>query len=126
MALAQLLEQSRHNTLLLPTESVTPEILERLGQDAGTILCISALPPFVFTQTRTLCQRIREQLPENRILIGLWQSGQSPETMRERFGSARPDQVVTTLAAALAQIEEWQQGCAAPMEAFAAQPISVE
>ena len=94
MVLAQLLEQSCHNTLLLPTSSVTPEILERLGQDPGTILCISALPPFVFTQTRTLCQRIREQLPENRILIGLWQSVQSPETMRERFGSARPDRVV--------------------------------
>ena len=121
MVLAQLLEQSFHNTLLLPTESVTPEILERLGQDSGTILCISAMPPFVFTQTRTLCQRIREQLPENRILIGLWQSGQSPEIMRERFGSARPDRVVTTLAAALAMIEEWQHGCAAPAEAPAPQ-----
>jgi hypothetical protein len=130
MVLAQLLEQSSHNTLLLPTESVTPEILERLGQDAGTILCISAMPPFVFTQTRTLCQRIREQLPENRILIGLWQSGQSAQIMRERFGSARPDRVVTTLAAAMAQIEEWQQGCAFPAEASVAQataqPITVE
>ena len=123
MVLAQLLEQSCHNTLLLPTSSVTPEILERLGQDPATILCISALPPFVFTQTRTLCQRIREQLPENRILIGLWQSAQSPETMRERFGSARPDCVVTTLAAALAQIEQWQQECAVPTEEIAAHPI---
>jgi predicted PurR-regulated permease PerM len=110
MVLAQLLEQNHHSTLLLPTASVTPEILERLGDDPGTILCISALPPFVFTQTRTLCQRIREQLPENRILVGLWQSIQSPETMRERFGSARPDRVVTTLAAAMAQIERWQKG----------------
>jgi predicted PurR-regulated permease PerM len=124
MVLAQLLEQSRHNTLLLPTSSVTPEILERLGQDSGTILCISALPPFVFTQTRTLCQRIREQLPENRILVALWQSVQNPETMRERFGSARPDRVVTTLAAAMAQIEEWQRGYEAPPEDRAAQPIA--
>jgi predicted PurR-regulated permease PerM len=123
MVMAQLLEQSCHKTLLLPTESVTPEILERLGQDPGTILCISALPPFVFTQTRTLCQRIREQLPENRILIGLWQSGQSPELMRERFGSARPDRVVTTLAAALAMIEEWQHGRATPVEAGVAQAV---
>jgi hypothetical protein len=112
MVLAQLLEQRCHNTLLLPTESVTPEILERLGQDPRTILCISALPPFVFTQTRTLCQRIREQLPHNRILIGMWQSAQSPETMRDRFGSAHPDRVVTTLAAAIAQIESWQQSSA--------------
>jgi predicted PurR-regulated permease PerM len=124
MVLAQLLEQSCHNTLLLPTASVTPEILERLGQDPGTILCISALPPFVFTQTRTLCQRIREQLPENRILVALWQSVQNPETMRERFGSARPDRVVTTLAAAMAQIEEWQRGYEAPPEDRAAQPIA--
>ncbi|HEX4582006.1 MAG TPA: AI-2E family transporter, partial [Acidobacteriaceae bacterium] len=69
---------------------------------------------------------IREQLPENRILIGLWQSGQSPETMRERFGSARPDQVVTTLAAALAQIEVWQQGCALSVEASVAQIATAE
>ncbi len=124
MVLAQLLEQSCHNTLLLPTASVTAEILERLGEDAGTILCISALPPFVFAQTRALCQRIREQLPENRILVGLWQSAQSPETTRERFGSARPDRVVTTLAAAMAQIEQWQQGCAASAEEAAAQPTT--
>jgi predicted PurR-regulated permease PerM len=123
MVLAQLLEQRFHNTLLLPTSSVTEEILERLGQDPGTILCISALPPFVFTQTRTLCQRIREQLPENRILVGLWQSAQSPETMRERFGSARPDRVVTTLTAALTQIEQWQQGYETPREKTATQPV---
>ena len=116
MVLAQLLEQSNHKTLLLPTASVTPEILERLGEDSGTILCISAMPPFVFTQTRTLCQRIREQLPENRILVALWQSIQSPETMRERFGSARPDRVVTTLAAAMVQIERWQKGDAARVD----------
>ena len=126
MVLAQLLEQSCHNTLLLPTASVTPEILERLGQDPGTILCISALPPFVFTQTRTLCQRIREQLPENRILIGLWQSAQSPELMRERFGSARPDRVVATLGDAMAQIEQWQQGCAEPAPAVVPQPLTAE
>lgn len=126
MVLAQLLEQSCHNTLLLPTTSVTPEILERLGQDRGTILCISALPPFVFTQTRTLCQRIREQLPENRILIGLWQSPQSPEMMRERFGSARPDRVVTTLAEAIAQIEQWQHGCEVPAAAAMAEPLTAE
>ena len=126
MVLAQLLEQSCHNTLLLPTASVTPEILERLGQDPGTILCISALPPFVFTQTRTLCQRIREQLPENRILIGLWQSAQSPDLMRERFGSARPDRVVTTLGEAMAQIEQWQQGCTVPPPAVMTQPLTAE
>jgi len=123
MVLAQLLEQGCHNTLLLPTASVTPEILERLGQDEGTILCISALPPFVFTQTRALCQHIREQLPQNRILVALWQSPQDPAVMCERFGSARPDRVVTTLTAALAQIEQWQQSYAS---VAAVEPVIAE
>jgi predicted PurR-regulated permease PerM len=112
--LAQLLEQGGHSTMLLPTASVTTEILERLGEDTSTILCIAALPPFVFTQTRTLCQTIREHLPENRIMIGLWQSTQDTALTRERFGSARPDYVVTTLAAALHQIQQWQSPGAVP------------
>lgn len=118
--LAQLLEQTGQSTMLLPTASVTVEILERLAEDTSTILCIAALPPFVFTETRTLCRTIREQLPQNRILIGLWQSSQDTELTRERFGSARPDCVVTTLAAALRQIEQWQLNphaaqCATPL-----------
>ena len=119
MMLAQLLERDGYNTMLLSAASMNGEILERLGEDAGTILCIAALPPFVFTQARTLCQTIREHLPENRILIGLWQSTQDVEVTRERFGSARPDRVVTTLAAAMRQIEHWQQGAPADADAAA-------
>ncbi len=124
--LAQLLEQGGYSTMLLPTASVTVEILERLAEDASTILCIAALPPFVFTQARTLCQTIREQLPHNRILIGLWQSPQDPVLTRERFGSARPDCVVTTLAGALQQIEHWQAPREAETTAEAIRPAAVQ
>ncbi len=111
--LAQLLEQTGHDTLLLPTASVIPEILERLAQDASTIVCISALPPFAFTQTRTLCQRVREHLHGNRILVGLWLSQQDPAVTRERFGFHGPDCVVVHLHEAVAQIDEWQRTPAA-------------
>jgi hypothetical protein len=126
MILAQLLEQGRHHTMLLPTGSVTTEVLERLAQDPGTILCISALPPFVFTQTRALCQTLREHLPQNRILVAMWQSPQDPEVIRERFGSAAPDRVTTTLAAALAQIEEWEQSRQDKDEVAALQRVTAE
>jgi hypothetical protein len=46
--------------------------------------------------------------------------------MRERFGSARPDRVVTTLADALAQIEQWQDGCAIPPAAAMTEPLTAE
>lgn len=126
IALAQLLERDQYHTMLLSNDSLTPEVMDRLAQDPATILCVSALPPFVFAQTRALCQRIREQMPHNRILIGMWQSNQSPELMQERFGSARPDRVVSTLAGAMTQIEEWETCRTDEDEAAALQRVTAE
>jgi len=65
--------------------SVTPGFWSGWDKNRGTI-CDLPLPHSFFTQTRALCQRDREQLPENRILIGLWQSPKS-EMMRERLAA---------------------------------------
>jgi hypothetical protein len=107
--LAQLLEQCGHKTLLLPSAALSPEILTRLAEEAGTILCISAVPPFAFAHARTLALRLRQILPGNRILIGLWKATGDRDVLRERFGQARPDFVVTTLREALTQIKECEK-----------------
>jgi len=107
--LAQLLEQCGHKTLLLPSAALSPEILSRLGEEAGTILCISAVPPFAFAHARTLAIRLRESLPGNRVLIGLWNTAGNKDVLRERFGPGRPDFVVATLQEALAQIKQCEQ-----------------
>ncbi len=107
--LAQLLEQCGHKTLLLPSMALSPEILSRLGEEAGTILCISAVPPFAFAHARTLAIRLRQTLPGNRLLIGLWNTAGDKDTLRERFGQGRPDFVVATLDEALAQIKECER-----------------
>jgi predicted PurR-regulated permease PerM len=99
--LAQLLECRGHKTLLLPAAAVSSEILSRLAEERETIICISALPPFAFAHARTLCEQVRRRLPENRILVGLWRTSGDREMIRERFGGARPDAVVTTLSQAL-------------------------
>ena len=101
--LAQLLERAGHKTLLLPALALSPELLMRFAEDPTTAICISAVPPLSFVPARALCARLRRQLPENRIIVGLWGSSSSPETLRTRFGSARPDGVVQTLSAALQQ-----------------------
>ena len=107
--LAQLLEQCGHKTLLLPSSALSPEILSRLAEEAGTILCISAVPPFAFAHARTLGIRLRQSLPGNRMLIGLWNTAGDKDVLRERFGPARPDFVVATLQEALAQIKECER-----------------
>lgn len=102
--LAQLLEQQGHKTLLLPVNALSSEVLTRLSEEPDTILCISALPPFAFVHARNLCQRIRQHLPQNRIVIGLWGSTGDTDALRDRFGAARPDAVATTLAQALRMV----------------------
>ncbi|MBV8673380.1 MAG: AI-2E family transporter [Acidobacteriaceae bacterium] len=107
--LAQLLEQCGHKTLLLPSAALSPEILSRLAEEAGTILCISAVPPFAFAHARTLAIRLRQSLPGNRLLVGLWKTPGDRDVIRERFGQARPDFVVATLQEALTQIKDCEQ-----------------
>ncbi len=101
--LAQLLERAGHKTLLLPASALSPELLARFAEDASTAICISAVPPLAFVPARALCARLRREMPANRIIIGLWGSASSGETLRVRFGSAQPDGVVSTLAGALQQ-----------------------
>lgn len=99
--LAQLLEQRGHKTMLLPAIALTTEIVDRLREEPSTMIFISALPPFAFVHARNLCLRVRELLPGNRILIGLWGATGDSETLRERFGAGRPEAVATTLARAI-------------------------
>jgi len=47
-------------------------------------------------------------LPEVKILAGVWGFSGDLDKALERFGTARPDAVVATLAQAVAQIGEWR------------------
>ncbi len=104
--LAQLLEQGCHKTMLLDAAALSPEIVSRLAEDPSTILFISAVPPFAFSQARKLAQSLRQKLPENPIFVGLWGGLADDEVLRTRFGNARPDAVATTLAGALARVRQ--------------------
>ena len=120
--LAQLLEHRQHSTMLLSPGALSPEIMERLAEDPATILCISAVPPFAFAQARRLAQSLRKSLPRNPIVVGLWGGDGDPETLRERFGSARPDAIVTTFGDALSRMKEIEEKSAERGTAKAPEP----
>jgi len=111
--LVQTMERAHHQTLHLPNASVSTEILESLANEPNTVIFISALPPFAFSQARAICQRVRLHLPHNRIVIGLWNTpddpDQTPDLTIERFGSGKPTVIVHTLAQALRQVTLWRQ-----------------
>jgi predicted PurR-regulated permease PerM len=113
LMLGQLMERANHQTLLLSASAVSSEILDSLATESNSVVFISALPPFAFSQTRAICQRVRTHLPNNRIIVGLWNSAsdqdQTAEQSIERFGSGRPTVVVNSLAQALQQVTHWHQ-----------------
>jgi predicted PurR-regulated permease PerM len=113
--LVQLMERAFHQTLYLPA-SVSDEILNSLANEPNTVIFISALPPFAFSQARTICQRVRSHLPLNRIVIGLWNPSEDPDRTQdhtvERFGNGRPTAVVQSLAQAVRQVTQWHQDAA--------------
>jgi predicted PurR-regulated permease PerM len=111
--LVQLMERANHQTIHLPAASVSSEILDTLSHESNTVIFISALPPFAFSQARAICQRVRSHLPNNRIIIGLWNipddPEQTPDLTIERFGSGKPNVIVNSLAKALQQVTSWQE-----------------
>jgi predicted PurR-regulated permease PerM len=111
--LVQIMERANHQTIHLPGGSVSTEILESLANEPNTVIFISALPPFAFSQARAICQRVRLHLPHNRIVIGLWNTpddpDQTPDLTIERFGNGKPTVIVNTLAQALRQVTVWRQ-----------------
>ena len=111
--LVQLMERANHQTLHLSAASVSSDILDSLGNETNTVIFISALPPFAFSQARAICQRVRSHLPNNRIVIGLWNPSEDPEQTSdltiERFGSGKPTAVVNSLAQALQQVTHWTE-----------------
>jgi predicted PurR-regulated permease PerM len=107
--LAQLLERCDHNTLLLPSGSLSEEVLSRMAEAPETIVCISAIPPLAFAHARATCLRVRKHLAGNRIMIGLWGASDDPDELRDRFGAAKPEAVLTSLTGALAQVQQWER-----------------
>ena len=109
MMLTQLLERDGHQMLMLAADAMSDEILRGLAAEKDTVIFLSALPPFAFARSLALCHRVRAYLPENRIAAALWNSDENDEEMLARFGTARPDVLVSRLAQAVTQVEVWQR-----------------
>jgi hypothetical protein len=122
--LAQLLEREGHGVISLPVESRFEEIVQHLPPEPQDVICISALPPFAFAQAASICQRVRLHLPEIKVLVGIWGFSGDMNKAQERFGGARPDALVSSLAQALEKISEWpeQSAGAADVGQTAEQP----
>jgi predicted PurR-regulated permease PerM len=98
--LAQLLEQAGCPIISFPLGSQS-EMLALVKPAANDIFCISAVPPFAFSNARTINRQLRAKFPRNKILIGVWGFTGDLERALQRFKPTLPDKFVVSLAEAM-------------------------
>jgi len=82
--------------------SLAGEMVDLVGECTADVVCLSATPPAAVMHARYLCKRLRAQLPEANLVVGLWDAQGDLNKARERIGCGAL--VVATLADAQEQI----------------------
>jgi hypothetical protein len=91
LMLAQVLGRAGHRAYCVPL-SRPAEMLAQVAQDKPDIVCVSALPPFAVSHSQTLYAKLRAQLPNVEIVVGLWNFNGDITKAARRIGmvGARP------------------------------------
>ncbi len=100
--LAQVLANSGSLAQAISVTSLASEIVDLVEQRKPDVICLSATPPAATMHARYLCKRLRDRLPEMKLVVGLWDVQSDLNKARERIGFNAI--VVATLADAQEQI----------------------
>lgn len=103
--LVQVLSQAGHRVHEFGTASIE-NLASELSPAALRIVILSAIPPFSVNQARLLCRRLRKNISNLELVVGLWNFEGGATAAQERLGAGCPSAVVTTLSDALNQIQQ--------------------
>jgi hypothetical protein len=84
-------------------------MLAQLKEAAPDIVCISALPPFAVLHARDLYKRVRSNVPNTKVIVGLWKFSGDPIKAAARFNIVGDDKLAITLAQTVLQVSVFQQ-----------------
>lgn len=70
--LARLLAPQHFRALLLPKDILASEAVEAAAKTGARAVCISAVPPQAAANAAYLAKRMRQHLPQKRVLVALW------------------------------------------------------
>jgi len=104
---AQLLEQKGVAALSFPAGGPSPnEWIPLIEAMHGDVVCISAVPPYAFAPARAMCKQIRERFPRLKVVVCVWGFSGDKHKATARFERTQPDRLCTSLAEAVAHVEE--------------------
>jgi hypothetical protein len=116
--LAQLLERAGYQAQSISI-GTTAEMLSQIKEVAPDIVCISALPPFALLHARDLYKRVCANVPNAKVIVGLWKFSGDPTKAAARFNIVGDDKLAMTLAQTVLQIGVFQQIALVPEHASA-------
>ena len=102
--LAQLLQQQGFEAQNAPAKLVAGEMVKLVDEADVDAVCISVVAPSTVIHARYLCAKLRAQLPNLKIAIGLWGATENITQAAQRLRDSGANEVVTTLADAVVQL----------------------
>jgi hypothetical protein len=103
--LQHLLRARGHRAVVFAPDAMASFNLARLPLKGVKVVCLSLLSTNSAARARYLVRRVRRRARGTRLLVGLWGHGTDDFSPSEITAASDADQVVTTLAAAIAEIE---------------------
>ncbi|MEO6829696.1 MAG: AI-2E family transporter [Acidobacteriaceae bacterium] len=100
--LAQLLERAGHFSQALPLESMD-RMLAEIARTQPDLVYLSALPPYAMAHARRAYKKLRKQLPDLEIVIGLWAYSGDPLKAAREISTGEQDWIYTTLLQAVSR-----------------------
>jgi methylmalonyl-CoA mutase cobalamin-binding subunit len=86
MMLAQVLRNGGSLVQAISVTSLESDIINLLEQHNPDVICISATPPAAAMHARYLCNRLRDRLPQMKLVVGLWGGQNDLKKLRDRIG----------------------------------------
>jgi predicted PurR-regulated permease PerM len=105
--LQQLLDPARWDLEIVGSDVLTAEMLDQAADKTPAVICVAALPPGGLAHTRYLCKRLRQRLPDVKIVVGRWGLAGAVEQNVEQLREAGADLVDTTLLETRHHLNAW-------------------
>ena len=88
-------------TVAVPLGSSVQSALASIEPTETDVCCISAIPPFAFSNAKTLSRELRAKFPRVKVVIVVWGFSRDIEPALVGFRPSPPDKFVRTLSEAL-------------------------
>ena len=101
---AQLLKSKGMDAYNAPAKLAAGELIKLVDEVNADAVCVSVVAPSTIIHARYLCAKLRAQIPELKVVVGLWGATENLAQAAQRLHDSGANDTVTTLADAVLQL----------------------